>query len=95
MELTLNGVITRVMPVREGVSQSTGKEWRIQEFVLVDDGGKAIAFEVSGADRLGGWALKEGDRIEMVASLESREYNGRYYTRVQAWKLVAKNTAGF
>ena len=34
-----------------------------------------------------------GDSVEVSVDLESREYNGRWYTDVKAWK-VAKDDTG-
>lgn len=87
MEIQLKGKIIAVMQPREGVSASTGKDWKVQEFVLLDEKQAYIAFEVFGAQRLQDWALAVGDIVELTADLESREWNGKWFTRVSAWKL--------
>ena len=30
---------------------------------------------------------KQGETVEVLVDLESREYNGRWYTDVKAWKV--------
>lgn len=34
-------------------------------------------------------ALKIGQPVELFCNVESREYNGKYYTECKAWKVVA------
>ena len=44
-------------------------------------------------DKIREFDLKQGEAVEVSVDLESREYNGRWYTDVKAWK-VAKYNAG-
>ena len=44
-------------------------------------------------DKIGEFNLKQGENVEVSIDLESREYNGRWYTDVKAWK-VNKDDAG-
>ena len=44
-------------------------------------------------DKIGEFNLKQGDTVEVSVDLESREYNGRWYTDVKAWK-VSKDGIG-
>ena len=36
--------------------------------------------------------IKQGDNVEVSIDLESREYNGRWYTDVKAWKVSLNGT---
>ena len=87
MEIKLTGKIIRVLDPREGMSANTGKSWKVQEFVLLDEKQAYICFEVFGEQRLQDWALGVGDIVELTADLESREWNGKFFTRISAWKL--------
>ena len=44
-------------------------------------------------DKIREFDLKQGEAVEVSVDLESREYNGRWYTDVKAWK-VSKYNAG-
>ena len=35
-------------------------------------------------------SIKTGDMVDVSFDVESREYNGRWYTDVKAWKLSKK-----
>lgn len=39
-------------------------------------------------DRIDQFAIKEGQELRVSIDLESREYNGRWYTDVKAWKVA-------
>lgn len=88
MEIT--GKVIRLLPVQTG----TGKNgtWRKMEFVL-ETGGQVprkVCFSLWG-DKIDQAGLQEGDDAEVMFDLESREYNGRWYTEAKAWKVVRKN----
>lgn len=85
MEIT--GTITHVLDIRSGVGSSTGKEWKMQT-IVINDGAeqypKDVALDVAG-DYCG--KLNVGDKIKALADVSSREYQGRWYTSVKAWKV--------
>lgn len=62
--------------------------WKKQEFILELPGDfpkkVCIANWNDKADLSG---VKEGDELKVYIDVESREYNGRWYTDVKAWKL--------
>ena len=84
MEIT--GEIIECIPVKSG--QSANGEWRKQEYVLQTDGQypKKICFMAWG-EKIEQFAIKEGESVRVSIDLESREYNGRWYTDVKAWKI--------
>jgi hypothetical protein len=47
---------------------------------------KFIAFSVFGKS-MSNFNHKEGDRINVYFDIESREYNGRYYTEAKAYQF--------
>ena len=85
----IKGKIIEILPEKSG--QSANGEWRKQEYVLETDSNypKKICFMAWG-DKIGEFNLKQGEDVEVSVDLESREYNGRWYTDVKAWK-VSKN----
>ena len=91
-KLEIKGKIIEILPEKSG--QSANGEWRKQEYVLETDSNypKKICFMAWG-DKIREFNLKQGDSVEVSVDLESREYNGRWYTDVKAWK-VAKDDMG-
>jgi hypothetical protein len=93
MELT--GKIIVALPERGGVSARTGNEWKAQSFVLEtinEQYPKKFVFDVFGADRLANFNIQVGDVMTVSFDIDAREYNGRWYNDVRAWK-VDRNVA--
>ena len=92
MELT--GKVIAVLPERGGVSKA-GNEWKIQEYVLetMEQYPRKIMFNVFGADRLAQFNIQLGEVLTVSFDIDSREYNGRWYNDIRAWK-VDRNVAG-
>ena len=90
--LEIKGKIIEILPEKSG--QSANGEWRKQEYVLETDANypKKICF-IAWGDKIREFDLKQGESVEVSVDLESREYNGRWYTDVKAWK-VSKSSAG-
>jgi len=88
MEIT--GKIIAVMPERGGVSQRTGTEWKVQEYVLEtinEQYPRKLAFEVFGSDRIASFNIKAGEVMTVSFDVDASEYNGRWYNRIRAWKV--------
>src|SRR5574344_1772495 len=87
MEIT--GKIIAVLPERGGVSARTGNEWKSQEFVIEthDQYPKRCMFRVFGADRLAAMNIKSGEVLVVSFDIDAREYNGRWFNDVSAWKV--------
>lgn len=79
----VDGIITNVLPVQSGVGKSSGKEWHKQTAVLqtAEQYPKSIAFDMFN-DRI--IPLQVGQAVHVQISIESREYQGRWYTNVNA-----------
>ena len=79
----VDGIITNVLPVQSGVGKSSGKEWHKQTAVIQtsEQYPKSIAFDMFN-DRI--IPLQVGQAVHVQLSLESREYNGRWFTNVNA-----------
>ena len=90
MELT--GKIAAVLPEKNGTSARG--PWRKQEYVIEIPGEypKKVCFMVWG-DKIDQFSITEGQELTVHIDLESREYNGRWYTDVKAWRVEAKSGA--
>lgn len=87
MEIT--GKIIQVLPEQGGVSRTSGKEWKMQAYVLEtqEQYPRKVHFEIFGDDRIKANPCRVDDIVTVSFDLESREFNGRWYTSVRAWKV--------
>lgn len=91
METT--GKVIQVLPIQEGVSQS-GKAWAIQGFVIEthDKYPRKQYIEIFGKESIDKNLPNVDEDVTASIDIESREYNGRWYTQVRALR-VEKSTA--
>lgn len=86
----------KVISVLQAVSGTSARgEWKKQEVVFEQDGefGRKVCVSFWG-DKAGDVAsLREGDKVSVSANVESREYNGRWFTEVRAWKITKQASA--
>lgn len=84
--MEIRGRIIMVLPLATGVSK-TGNNWKKQEYVLEtgDQYPRKVKFDFFG-DRVDQYPLQIGEDVVVSFDLESREFNGRWYTDVRAWK---------
>lgn len=94
MEFT--GKIIAVLPPRGGISKS-GNEWKVQEYVIEDHGQypRKMCFDVFGAEKIEQFHIQEGEELTVSFDVDAREYQGRWYNSIRAWKVdrVAAQTA--
>ncbi|WP_346237614.1 DUF3127 domain-containing protein [Niabella insulamsoli] len=95
MELTAK--LVQVLPLQRGTGK-TGNEWRKQD-IIVETGGqypKKVCISIWG-DKINEQVLQTGNMLNISFDVESREFNGRWYTDVKAWKVEkagASNAGG-
>ena len=91
MELT--GKIIQLLPEKSG--ESAKGPWRKQEYILETDDQypKTVCF-MAWSDKIDEFAIKKGESLIVSFNLESREYNGRWYTDVKAWKVARADSLG-
>jgi hypothetical protein len=84
--MEISGKIIELLPVKSG--QSSNGEWRKQEYILETETQypKKVCFMAWG-DKIDQFNIKQGEPLTVSIDLESREYNGRWYTDVKAWKV--------
>jgi|GEM_PF-79864 len=84
--MELSGKIIQVLEVVSGQGQNG--TWKRQDFILEVPGQypKKICITIFG-DKVEQFNVKQGDDVRVEADIESREYNGRWYTSVKAWKV--------
>ena len=89
MALELEGRIARKLPVQQGTSARGA--WAKQEFIFEYQEGNfpsQICMNVWGEDKVRDLEKYQvGDKVKISFNLSSREYNGRWYTDVRAWRI--------
>ena len=86
MEIT--GRIIVVLPAQGGTSQA-GNVWKKQEYVLEthDQYPRKVHFQIFGEDKINQAAIQPGEEVTVHFDIDSREYNGRWYTNISAWRV--------
>lgn len=90
--MELSGKVLKILPEQSG--QGKKGTWRKQEYILETQGQypKKVALTVWG-ERIDQFNLQEGDLVNAKIDIESREYNGRWYTDVKAWQVDKQESA--
>lgn len=84
MEIT--GKIILALPEVSGTSKA-GNPWKKREYVLEtqETYPKKVYFDFFG-ERADQYPLNVGDEITLSFDIDSREYNGRWFTSIRGWK---------
>ncbi|WP_341227575.1 DUF3127 domain-containing protein [uncultured Arcticibacterium sp.] len=84
--MEISGNIVQVLPLQSG--EGKNGTWRKQDFVIETEGTypKKVCVSMWG-DKINENLIKAGTTVTASIEVESREYNGRWYTDVRAWKL--------
>lgn len=84
--MEIKGKIIQKFDLQSGTSKA-GNPWKKQNYLLetLDTYPKKIYFDFFG-DRADQYPLNVGDMINLSFDIESREYQGRYYTDIRGWK---------
>ena len=80
------GKVIVVLPEMSGTSKA-GNAWKKREYVLEtqEQFPKKVHFDFFG-DRADQYPLSVGDTVKLSFDIESREFNGRWYTSIRGWK---------
>lgn len=87
MNLEIKGTISSILPMEQG--QGKNGPWRKQDFILQTGGDypKQICCTIWG-DNIDAFQPRTMESVTVSIDLQSREYNGRWYTDVKAWKIT-------
>lgn len=79
-------VIQKLQPVS---GTSARGQWKKQEVIFeqADEYNRKICVGFWGDKADDAARLTEGEKVLVSANVESREYNGRWYTEIRAWKM--------
>lgn len=84
MQLTAR--LIQMLPLQSGTGRNG--EWKKQDIIVETDGQypKKICISIWG-DKINESVLQINNMLDISFDVESREYNGRWYTDVKAWKV--------
>ncbi|AWW00190.1 DUF3127 domain-containing protein [Arcticibacterium luteifluviistationis] len=90
--MEISGNIVQVLPLQSG--EGKNGPWKKQDFVIETEGTypKKVCLSMWG-DKINENLITVGTTLTASIEIESREYNGRWYTDVKAWKLEGQATS--
>lgn len=90
--MQLTAKLIQLLPLQSG----TGKngQWKKQDIIVETEATypKKICVSIWG-DKIDAGQLQPGNMLKIDFDVESREFNGRWYTDVKAWKIEPAGTA--
>ena len=85
--MKIQGKILQVFPLQGGTSKSSGKEWTKASLLIETDEQYPRTVYLSNMNNAAEFAaLPPGALYSFDIDVASREFNGRWYTDVNAWK---------
>jgi hypothetical protein len=91
--MEFEGVVYKVLDLVSGTSARGAWKKRDVVFEIPGEFSRKICVTFFGdrADDVS--SLHEGDAASVSVNVESREYNGKWYTDVKAWKIAKKSAS--
>jgi hypothetical protein len=95
--MQVKGTIRTITEAQTGQTKD-GSEWKKITFVVANNDGyegaeQLYAFEIFGAEKVDNFLKYNsvGDSVDVDFNIRTNEYNGKYYTSLQAWKVYKEN----
>lgn len=84
--MEIQGKIIAVLPITTG--EGKNGTWRTQSYVLetMEQYPRKVCFELWG-DKIDQFPVAIDDMVNVSFDINSREWNGRWFTSVRAWKI--------
>lgn len=88
MALEITGKLLQKLELQSGIGK-TGNSWQKQEFVIetIEQYPRKVCANLWGDKIDALQSINIGDTVVMSFNVESREFNGKWYTDVKAWKI--------
>lgn len=85
--MNISGKVVQVLPIQTGTSKA-GNPWQKQEFILEQGGQypRKVCISLFG-DNVAK-IPQVGQDVMVSVDIDSREFNGRWYTEIKAWNIV-------
>ncbi len=87
MSNQISGRVIKLLEPQTGVGKNGA--WEKREFVIEtkEQYPKKVCFSAWGDKAIEAGTFKIGEEIKVSYNLESREYNGKWFTEVKPWKI--------
>ncbi len=84
--MDIQGKIVQILPKQTG--EGKNGTWEKQDYILETQAQypKKVCFSVWGV-KISQYNIQMGEFVSLGVDVESREYNGRWYTDLKAWKV--------
>lgn len=86
--MQVKGRIIEVLPLRSGTTANG--EWQSQDYVIEfedDRFTRKMVFNLWGAEKIQKEAITQGEELTVYFDIDARQYNGRWYNSIRAWKI--------
>jgi hypothetical protein len=91
--MEISGKIIKALPLQSG--QGKNGPWKKQDYILEipsEKFPKKVCITIWG-DNIDKFNIREGYNVTASIDVESREFNGKWYTDVKAWKVAMNDAA--
>lgn len=93
MSLTITGRVIEILEEQSGTGRNG--PWRKQDFILETEGEYANKVCITQwGENIEKFAVEEGETLTAHIDIRSREYQGRWYTDVKAWRVEREAAGG-
>tara|TARA_R100000808_G_scaffold9922_1_gene26923 strand:- start:640 stop:969 length:330 start_codon:yes stop_codon:yes gene_type:complete len=95
--MEISGTIKKILPLQSGTSEA-GYEWKKRDVILTQFNADPKYAKDVCITAFGGAALESisrfivGDTVDVKVNVESREFNGKYYTNLTGHWWANKNS---
>tara|TARA_B110000902_G_scaffold238475_1_gene286368 strand:- start:8419 stop:8736 length:318 start_codon:yes stop_codon:yes gene_type:complete len=93
--MEVSGKITKILDKVTGHKKDASGTWEKQNFVLETDEkyNNIYCFEIFGAEKVFNFNQENaiGSLVTVQFNVKTNEYQGKYYTSLQAWKIGSAN----
>ena len=91
--MEVSGKIIAVLPLQSG--EGRNGPWRSQDYVLEtqEQYPKKVCFNLFG-NKIDQFPIAIDDQVNVSFDIESREWNGRWFTSIRAWKVEKAAISG-
>ena len=87
--MEFSGKVIAILPVRTGVSKTSGNEWKVQSYVVEnhDQYPRRMCFEVFGADKIDLFNIQMGEELNVSFDIDARQWQDKWFNSIRAWKV--------
>ncbi|MDX1591903.1 MAG: DUF3127 domain-containing protein [Balneolaceae bacterium] len=93
MDLKITGTVKQILDMQSG--EGKNGPWKKQDFILETPGKYPRQICVTQwGEQIDKSNVQEGETLTVWIDIQSREYNGRWYTDIKAWRVERGDSSG-